>query len=107
MTAPRDRADSGLLCRDVRDLASRAQDWAATATASAANRTPFAATVALGVQAEAALRRAHGEWLAHVAKLYGLATRAEVTWLRERVSALQHRLESIESDLGHRTNGGL
>jgi hypothetical protein len=42
-----------------------------------------------------------------VAQLYGLATQAEVTRLRERVSALQHRLESMESDVGHRANGGL
>jgi hypothetical protein len=107
VTPPHDRADSGLRCLGARDLAQRAQDWTATATASAAGRAGFATTVAFGIRAEAALRRAHGQWLARVAQLYGLATQAEVTRLRERVSALQHRLESIEGDVGHRANGGL
>lgn len=89
----------------TRDLARRVQDWVTGAAGPVAHHTPFAVAVRLGIVAEATIRRSVEDQVDRVARLYGLAPRRELLRLRERISSLEYRIETLEQNTGHTAEG--
>lgn len=89
----------------ARYLVRRTQDVAALAAGRLAHHTPFAEAVRIGILLESTMRRAVEDHIDRVARLSGLASRRELLRLRERISALEYRIETCERDTGHIAEG--